>query len=245
MMRLAHEVATRRLRKASINCNASTNHSYLSIMRGIRDGLGAECFQGFTDLVNYFTRPDYKLTVKLESGSSIAVLPQGQLSNVQAHDIVGVMIKDLQLVEPRNDKEIPREESILRLTDAFILCLNSATRTDPAVIFIDGEESLTQETAQWLWGQFLPKLRDGVLGQVKFILCGRRDPQLDRTWFVAEVRELSPMATGEIVSYLQRRGVDVSQTELERIARFLVGMAEGSMMRIANGVDFYLGNQAA
>jgi hypothetical protein len=44
------------------------------------------------------------------------------------------MIKDLHLVEPRNDKEIPREEYIIRLTDAFISCLNTATQTEPAVI---------------------------------------------------------------------------------------------------------------
>ena len=78
MMRLAHEMATRQLRYASIVCNSSTNHSYLTVMRRIRDGLGAQSFQAFTDLVNYFTKPNYNLTVTLEGSGSIAVLPKGR-----------------------------------------------------------------------------------------------------------------------------------------------------------------------
>jgi hypothetical protein len=85
------------------------------------------------------------------------------------------------------------------------------------------------------------------LGQVKFIVCGRREPQLDRTWFVAEVRELRPMASEHIFSYLQRRGVDWPSAQLEGLAQILfqVGLGEGSMMKIATLVDGYLRQRAA
>ncbi len=241
--KMKHEVARRALRKAEIVWTDTYSHDYLAIMRKLRDDLDVEHFKPFTDLVNYFTVPEYKLTVNLEGAGKISVLEGARIEGSNVGDVAGIVIKDLMLVAPRADKEIPEAERLTRLTAAFVPCLAAATATRPCVVFFDAVEKMTADTERWVWGELLGRCRDGQLPNVKFVLCGRKDPQLDRTWSRAcEVKQLRPLEREHIVIYLEKRGVAESR---EALADILLLTSKGNLLNLATLVDSYLNLQQA
>ena len=76
MMRMVHECAARRMRKAEVVWKDTSPHDYLAVMRKIRDDVGLEHFPAFTDLVNFYYemgyQPKLQLTLALQ-GASINV----------------------------------------------------------------------------------------------------------------------------------------------------------------------------
>ena len=60
------------------------------------------------------------------------------------------------------------------------------------MIFFDATEKMTSETEKWVWSELLPAACEGRMGDAKFVLCGRREPQIDRMLAAAiEVRSCS------------------------------------------------------
>lgn len=236
--KMKHELAQRQMRKAEIVWTDTYGHDYLAIMRKLRDDLGVDHFKAFTDLVNYFTVPEYKLTINVEGAAKISVLEGAKIEGSTIGDVAAVVIKDLMLVAPRADKEIPEAERLTRLTAAFVPCLAAATAGQPCVVFFDAVEKMTADTERWVWGEMLNRSRDGQLPNIKFVLCGRKDPQLDRTWRPAcEVRQLRPLERQHIVIYLEKRGVTESR---EQLADMLLVASKGNLLNLATLVDGYL-----
>ena len=93
------------------------NHDYLGVMRKIRDGLEAEQFRGFTDLVNFFTVPQYRLTVNVEGD---AIVAEGAvIEGSRVGDIAAVVIKDSMISIPRSDLPIPESQRREQITEKF------------------------------------------------------------------------------------------------------------------------------
>ncbi|HEY1384097.1 MAG TPA: hypothetical protein VGF43_10800, partial [Dongiaceae bacterium] len=91
--KMKHELARRQVRKAEIVWTDTYAHDYLAIMRKLRDDLGVEHFKAFTDLVNYFTVPQYNLTINLEGAAKVSVLEGAKIEGSTVGDIAGVVIK--------------------------------------------------------------------------------------------------------------------------------------------------------
>ena len=239
LAKMIHEVAQRRITKAELVWTDARNHDYLAVMRKIRDDLGLAAFGSFTDLANYFTVPEYKLTVQVTGGGAISV-GEGLVVDRNSHtgDIAGVMIKDLMLTDPRRDKETPELERKTRLTDAFLPCLFASAHARPCVIFLDAVEKMSQDTEVWLWQDFLTTVRDSDSTGVKIVICGRKEPQIDRNWrHVAEIRQLKPLGEEHVIEYLAKRGVEAARDELAKMLLIATG---GNMFSLATLVDAYV-----
>lgn len=241
--KMAHEVATRNLRKAEIVWNETSNHDFLAVMRKLRDDLDVEAFKPFTDLVNFFTVPQYELKITVSGNLSIDVARGATFAGAQVGDIAGILVKDVMLTDPRPDLQVPKAERMARLTDCFIGCMGRALAEQPAVIFLDAIEKMSDETDAWLRNELLEAACDGRLGKAKFVLCGRREPQFDRSWtYVAEIDHLCPLARQHVVAYLEKRGVGPEGRE--QLAQMLLAVTGGNMLQLATHVDSYLKIQA-
>lgn len=239
MAKMIHEVANRRLEKSEVIWTETRNHDYLAIMRKMRDDLGTQYFRRFTDLVNFFTVPQYELKVKLEGGRISVAEGASFEEDAQVGDIAGIIIKDATLTEPRADLQVSASEMRARLTDAFIEGMAAALTDREAVVFFDAAEKMTEETEDWVWREVLPAACDNRLGRVKFVVCGRRKPAVDRLWrSVIEVAELHPLTAEHVLAYLERRGVD--EAERKALADMLLVVTGGNMLELATHVDGYL-----
>jgi hypothetical protein len=240
--KMAHEVAQRGLRKAELVWNETSNHNYLAVMRKLRDDLGVETFRPFTDLVNYFTVEHYELKITIDASAPIEVARGARIEGSSVGDIAGVIIKDVMLAEPRADLQISKSERMARITDSFITCMGAALTDEPAVIFLDAAEKMSEETENWLRDSILEAACAGRLGKAKFVICGRREPKFDRSWnYAAEVNQLFPLAKQHVIAYLEKRGVAAEGRD--QLAEMLLVVTGGNMLALANYVDVYLKRQ--
>lgn len=243
LSRMIHECAQRKLRKVEVVWTDTRNHDYLAIMRKVRDDVGLGFFNKFTDLVNYFTVPQYNLNVQVNNVHDIEVARGAQIGGgSKVDDIAGVIIKDSMLVIPRSDMDVPESERLARLTDSFIECFAAALESGPPlVVFFDSVEKMTQNTRKWVWGELLSGVLDGRLKNIRFVLCGREKPpqDLDRNLqLILQDVELKPLDLDHVIEYLEKRGVD--KNLCEDLAMMIMGPTRGEPLQIANEVDKYL-----
>ena len=78
------------------------------------------------------------------------------------------------------------------------------------------------------------------MGNAKFVLCGRRAPEIEDRMLAAavEVRELQPLTRDYIHAYLQRRGVE--EGYCGEFATLLLSFTKGNPYALATAVDGYL-----
>jgi hypothetical protein len=221
------------------------NHDYLAVMRKLRDDIGPQHFSGFTDLVNFFTVPQYSLKISLDGGpQQINVAEGAHIEGSNVGDIAGIVIKDLMLATPRADMAVPEAERMARLTDIFITELADATSPDERlVVLLDATEKMSESTRQWVWGELLGAARDGRLPGVSFVFCGREAPSLGRDWrHLLELAELQPLGREHIIAYLEKRGVQ--EAARPAVADMLLITTQGNILQIATYVDTFLEMQA-
>ena len=242
-LRMVHECAQRQLRKAEVECGGTRTTGYQGIMRKIRDDVGLQYFNAFSDYVNFLTTPDYQprisLNVSVQGMGSVDVARGAQISGAKVGDIAGLVIKDNMLVLPRTDIAVPEEERMMRLTDRFIEGLSAALNEGMLVVFLDAVEKMSLTDGRWLWEELLLAMREGRLTGIKFVLCAQDRPQLDRDWRIfVEEAELQPLALEHIEAYLEKRGVEEAQREA--LAIMLLGNTKGKISLIAEQVDSFL-----
>jgi hypothetical protein len=240
LAKFVHEIAVRGLRKSEVVWTDTRNHDFLGVMRKIRDDLGPQHFSAFTDLVNFYTVPQYKLQVEIVGGpNTISVAEDAMLTQSETGDIAGILIKDVMLTEPRADINVMQTERMAKLTDAFIRGMAKAVGDTTTVVFLDAVEKMSAETSAWTWGELLVAARDGQLGRTKFVLCGRETPELDRSWrFAVEIASLAPLSEEHILTYLERREIPVEGRA--QLAKLLLVVTEGHTLQVATNVDSYL-----
>jgi hypothetical protein len=210
-------------------------------MRKIRDDVGLEYFNAFSDYVNFLTTPDYqpKISLNVNVQGGVAVAEGAEISGARVGDIAGVVIKDNMLVLPRTDIAVPEEERMMRLTDRFIEGLSAALKEGTLVVFLDSVEKMSPSDERWLWEEPLLAVREGRLTGIKFVLCAQEQPQLDRDWRIfVEEAELQPLGLEHIEAYLEKRGVEEEQRKA--LAIMLLGNTKGKISLIAEQVDSFL-----
>lgn len=188
--------------------------SYLDIMRRVREGSDPGLFQLFTDRVNFYYVPDYKLTIAVEGSAiqNVEVLSHGEIqqSGVTVH--VGHEIQDLTInMPPRPDKDIKEDEIIRECTRTFLICLKSLCATKTVVIFLDALEKADDSTSAWLWNELLRSVIDHQVGNLIFVLAGRNRLNPDPSFFDFETTleyDLKLFQKDDILEYLEKRGVE-------------------------------------
>jgi hypothetical protein len=222
--RMIHECGQRGRKKAEVVWSDTRPHDYMAVMRKIRDDFGPDLFQPFTDLINYFTVPQYNL--KIDVQGSVRVGEGLQVKDSTVGDVAGVVIKDSMFVVPRNDMAVPEAERLVQLTERFLEVFAAALKNEPLVVFFDTVEKMSESTRAWVWGELLKAVRNGRLTNVRFVLCGISHPPLDR-----DMEQI-------IDDYLALRGVE--EKLRADLADMLLGPTEGKPINLAMGVDGYL-----
>jgi hypothetical protein len=244
MARMYHEVSLAKVRKTLVVWTDTRNHDYLAVMRHMRDDLGVDRFSTFTDLVNYFTVPAYNLKIDVQAQGSISA---GQnlvvTSNSSVGDVSGVLIRDMMVVLPRQDMQVPETERVVRLTKAFLSDLQALSGGEPVVVFFDAIEKMTEATRSWVWGELLSVMREPRFDNVLFVLLGREAPAAaqSRDWHRSlEPAQLSPLGLKETMDYLEVRGVP--ETLREGVAQGWLAATKGKALplELANMVDALL-----
>lgn len=241
---MVHECAQRGLPKVRVLWRDTRRYDYLGIMREVRDDLGAPCaahFNAFNERVNFFTVPRYEFKLEVTGSVTAAGGAQFTSSTVEG-DIAGVKIQDLMLVAPRTDIAVPESERMIRLTDDFLQALTAALESigpgGPLVVFFDAVEKMSTETCQWVAEELLEAVRDGRLGNIRFVLCGRERPPLGMELGpMVEEAELQPLGLADITEYLACRGVEQDRSAL---ALMLFAATKGNPLLVATHVQSYL-----
>lgn len=245
LARMIHECALRKLRKAEVVWSPTRNHDYLAVMRKIRDDIGVEYFSKFSDLANFFYDRDYErhynLKVNIEAGAGMNVATDAQFGNAQVGNIAGVIIKDSNIVIPRDDLAVPEEERMARLTDQFLQDLAGALEDGEVVVFFDAIEKMTEKTEAWVWGELLDAVAKGTLGNIRFVLCGQKPPEIGDWLWMVETAELGPLGPEHIAEYLKKRGVD--EASRGALADLLWVTTKGNANEIAQHVEAFLALQ--
>ena len=243
LTKMIHHCSVNKLNKSEITWTDTRNHNYLAIMRKIRDDFGAQYFNTFTDLVNYFTVSQYELNIKFDG--SINVAENAHIEAGTVGDIAGIIIKDLMIPVPRDDLAVPEDEKLTRLTDKFIdnfsLALADLPPDKPLIVFMDTVEKMSDSTKSWIWEELFDRVSKGLLPNVRFVLCGREEPPPDVSrdiMLVVAETELKPLLHEHIVEYLEKRGIDKKLQDA--LATMVMAQTDGNPLQIANNVDSFL-----
>lgn len=221
--------------------DATRSYNYITVMRSIRDTIGPEFFQSFTDLLNYFTKPDYNLRINLE-GPEVKMMEGADLNNVSIKEMTGhkVEIHDLNLNTPREDKMIREEERMHRLTRQFLQDLTAAFVNERIAVMIDDIEQMPPETQSWLWNELVRGVFDQDLKNIRFVFCIADEPKLDE-FLKRRVRSgpLKVLSEKYVIEYLVKRKVG-NEVERQTIAEMIMAVAQGNPLGMTNMVNAFL-----
>lgn len=241
--RMVQECAERNLRKAELVWSDTRDHDYVAVMCKIRDYLGPDFFQSFSQIVDAPAPSQYvKIDVGITGEANVA---NGmQVTNSKVGDVAAAIIKDSTFVLPMNDRATLEKNRMIRLTDEFIRGLGQALQKEPLVVFFDAVEKMSADTSKWVWGELLRAVADGTVGQISFVLCGRDKPQLEREMeFIVEEAQLRPLGEEDIFEYLTKRcsdeQVDTVVNEEARLmmATMLLNSTKGKPDEVAYAVE--------
>jgi hypothetical protein len=235
---MIHECSFQKLRKVEVIYTDDSVYDYIAIMRKCRDDLGTEHFLSFTDLINYYTVPEYKL--KLDLGNANIKVAEGMQANDEAEvqQVAGVIvnIKDAMFSSPRNDLDVSELERRRKLTEGFLKNLEQVSASGVIVIFIDGTERMSELTQRWLWESVIRAITEKPLPNVRIVILGRSKPEIDRYRkpFVT-ISELTPLSKKDIIELLEKRGLPAE--ERETMAKTLMASHKGHPLQINTTID--------
>lgn len=234
---MSQECAQRSVAKAELSWNATRKYDPYGIMRKIRDLIGTAYFKPFTDLINFYTEPNYTLKVIVEGDLSVA--DKAEFVESKFRDLAGVIIKDSMISFPRPDIEVPIEERLYRLTDLFIPSLAAATKKHPFWIFLDDNlENIAPETMSWICEEILAAIVRGKLPNVRAVMALSQWPSPDTELlpFIEEA-SLQPFERQYVKEYLIKRGIDesigISEDRRDGWVDFLMYQGEGVPGKVA------------
>ena len=246
LLRMVHECALCKLRKAEVVWTDTLVYDYMAVLRKLRDDLGIEHFRAFTDLINYYTDATYqpRLDININLQGNLQVAHGAQISDSRLGDVAGIVFRDNMINVPRSDIAVPLEVRREQLTQRFLDGLRELSSREVVVLFFDAVEKMSDITSQWLWEQLLPPVRDGALSNVRAVLCGQRRPPQERDWidFLA-FADLKPLGMDDIDTYIAKRTagrVEMSTETRQELAKLLAVVTKGRPADIASSIDLYL-----
>jgi len=247
LLRMVHESALRKLRRAEVVWGDTSVHDYMAVLRKLRDDLGVSHFTAFTDLINYYTDASYQpqMEININVQGSVQVAGGAQISGSSVGDIAGVVLRDNMFTVQRPDIAVPVEVRREELTRRFLDGLREFSSSGECVVlFFDAVEKMSEPTNQWLWEQLLPPVRD-ALPNVRAVLCGQRRPPEERDWNTDYLAfaELKPLGLDDIDAYIAKRTagkVEMLDETRQALAAMLAAVTKGRPADVASAVDLYL-----
>lgn len=240
LARMIHECAIRKHLKAEVVWKDYNPPDYLAIMRKIRDDIGPEGFNDFTNLIEFYTKggDEPRLMESLGLRTQQSVAGGAKFENSTVGDIAGTIIKDSMIVVFRPDLPIPEPERREKLTECFIGCLAQAAKHRKVVVFMDAVEKMSPDTETWVWQELLERVIQLTLPNLTFVLCGRKPPPQDRDWdMFIETAGLMPLASTDIVKYLANRQISLDDNGLTAVAFTILNSSKGLPIEVARQVD--------
>lgn len=234
---MMRECGERGVRTSQVVWSETRNPDYIAIMRKIRDDIDASKFNKFTDLLNYFTKPNYNL--HLDPENRISVATGARIEGTTTRDIAGIIIKDALFVVPRTDISVTEEDQRSMLTDQFIKDLSEVLRSESVVVFFDAVERIFPDAERWLMSEIFQAIVDGRLNNIWFVLCSQKqlDFHADMKIIVDEAK-LQPLESPDVIDYLEIRGIKESHCLI--IAETLLASNNGIPRKLAMDVDILL-----
>jgi predicted ATPase len=232
----------RKIRWAETYWLNTRTYNYLAILRKIRDDIGEIHFQHFTDLLNFFTKSSYELTLNVKNAGSIQVGNEMKVDHSEIENMIGqqIIIKDLNLNEPREDRTIREQERMYKITQEFISDLEKALNGSKLVIFVDDVEKMTPETGLWLWSEFIRGLMLKGLTNVRFVLCIDNAPQLEEdVGRRVRVGKLQNLKEEYVLDYLKRLQVGETDDIRKALAEMIFAQTNGKPSAVAGAVQLF------
>jgi hypothetical protein len=219
IQRLRHECQVRGVPVAHFDFRDRLPWDYLTILRQVRDQVGAAYFNPMTEVINNATGINIQLSTE-----NIAVNVDMQNSTINAAgDVavgnVNVVVDNFQFVQA--DSETARRNIEIRITDTFFQCLTALIATQPVVFLFDSAEVAPQPTLAWIESNLLMRVRNEQLPNVLVIMAGQTVPALDDAWRQAVARTgLDLFEVDHIREYISKRGlVDLDFDTVFRTSR--------------------------
>lgn len=219
IQRLRHECQVRSVPVVHFDFRDRLPWDYLTILRQVRDQVGASHFNPLTEVINNATGVNIQLSTE-----NIAVDVNMSDSTINAGgDVavgtVNVVVDNFQFVQA--DSETARRNIEIRITDTFFQCLEMLVRTQSVVFLFDSVEVAPQPTMTWLESNLLVRIRNGQLPNVLTIFAGQTVPALDDAWRQHIARTgLDLFEEEHIKQYIAKRGlVDLDFDTVFRTSR--------------------------
>ncbi len=178
---------------------------YLAIVREARDQLGPAAFNPLTEAINASTNIQVQLATSAGTGgANINVATGGgQISDSQltVGDVAGRDIIKDNFFFIQTNNETTRQNIEVRITDAFLTCLDALQRDRVVACLFDTYDQVTQAADQWLQAFLLTRVRDGRLPNVVVVIAGRTVPTVDPSWQTG----LDCFSTDQVAEYIEEK----------------------------------------
>lgn len=217
LMRMVKECTDKEIAYAKVDWSSIKVYDFLAALREVCAALGAQNFDEFTKLADFYTEDTSQsvakgeLTVNL-SGAPIQVANNMQMTGSAGGDIAAVVVK--QLVIQRQDSPVSLQERRDKLTELFLQGLARVSHERQVVLFFSVIDKMPDHTHQWLWQGLLEPIMNLRIPHVRAVLLGqpRADNKIVENYqTLVATAELKPLAQHDIVAYLKKRVADALQ----------------------------------
>jgi len=169
IQRMEHEVTRRAIPISLWDFTRDYPWDYLTLVRQARDRIGPEYFNHMTDIINEVTTTRYPS--HLPRYSQVEV---DERLDIDSHrDNFGTI---------QVDSDIVRRNFEMRITDAFIHCLDALSQGQRILFLMDAVEKTPNATMTWIVNHLLEQIRVGQLPNVLVVMAGQKTPKLDVSW---------------------------------------------------------------
>ncbi len=205
IQRLYHDCRGRGTPVAVLDFSQRQPWDYLTIVRQARDQFGSPHFNYLTNVINASTGVHVELsTEKVEVNVPIQ---NSELINSPVN-VSEVRLTADKFDIVKTDSDMVRRNLEIRITDAFIACVQALAQGQRVVFLLDTMELAPPPATDWLVNNLLWRVRRGDLPGVLLIMAGREVPELDRTWdgWVGK-SGLDPFDDKHIEEFILKRGL--------------------------------------
>lgn len=196
----AHQAVALAARSALIDFGTDQAYDVLTLVRQLRDALGAEAFAPLTATINTLTAPRI----------ATSAARQQQITRADATPAATTVKDKLFVVQTDNPLLLQAIEA--QVTHAFFVCLAGLATQGPLLLLFDSYEQCSHERTSWVpsladrWirGELLNRIRSGTLPNTVVLLAGRQLPPFDAGWTaVLDELPLEGFAPQEVAAYLR------------------------------------------
>lgn len=222
IQRLYHECRSRSIPVTLIDFSQRQPWDYLTLVRQARDQFGSANFNYLTQVINEAT------AIRVDKVAVNVGIENSQLVNSPVN-VSEVKLTTDNFTSVQTDSDLVRRNLEIRITDAFLVCLQSLVQGGRAVFLLDTTDLAPESAITWLVNNLLWRVRNNELPGVLMIMAGREVPDLDQSWNNAVAKTGLDLFTDDhIDEFIIKRGLigrpNISRETLMLFSRGHPGM---------------------